>query len=111
MREDLGVAESGLQRVVHGAFALLDLITFFTVGERQARRSRGTSARAHRMARGRRDPLATSRRASCAPRSIGWDALIDAGGYSRARERGTLRIEGRDYVMTDGDVLTVKFTP
>ena len=41
---------------------------------------------------------------------IPWDELVDAGGYGRARERGTLRLEGRDYV-TDGDVITVKFTP
>ncbi len=42
---------------------------------------------------------------------IGWEALVDAGGYAGARDRGTLRIEGRDYVMTDGDVITVRFTP
>ena len=37
--------------------------------------------------------------------------FVDAGGYAGARDRGTLRLEGRDYVMADGDVLTVKFTP
>ena len=42
---------------------------------------------------------------------IGWDALVDAGGYAGARDRGTLRLEGRDYLMNDGDVITVKFTP
>ena len=42
---------------------------------------------------------------------IAWDALVEAGGYAGARERGTLRLEGRDYVMGDGDVMTVKFTP
>ena len=39
------------------------------------------------------------------------EELVDAGGYAGARDRGTLRIEGRDYVMQDGDVITVKFTP
>ena len=41
---------------------------------------------------------------------IGWQELVDAGGYAGARERGTLRVEGRDYAMADGDVITVKFT-
>ena len=42
---------------------------------------------------------------------IGWEALVDAGGYAGARDRGVLRLEGRDYPMADGDVITVKFTP
>ena len=42
---------------------------------------------------------------------IGSDKLVEAGGYAKARERGVLRLEGRDYVMTDGDVITVRFTP
>ena len=42
---------------------------------------------------------------------VGWEELADAGGYSGARDRGTLRTEGRDYVMQDGDVMTVNFTP
>jgi ribosome-binding ATPase YchF (GTP1/OBG family) len=42
---------------------------------------------------------------------INWEDLVAAGGYAGARERGTLRLEGRAYVMRDGDVITVKFTP
>ena len=42
---------------------------------------------------------------------IGWDQLVEAGGYAQARDKGILRVEGRDYVMQDGDVITVKFTP
>ena len=53
----------------------------------------------------------TSRRGFVRAEVIGWQELVDAGGYAGARERGTLRIEGRDYAMADGDVITVKFTP
>ena len=41
---------------------------------------------------------------------INYQALIDAGGYVGARDKGTLRVEGRDYLMQDGDVITVKHT-
>ena len=42
---------------------------------------------------------------------VSWEALVENGGYAGARDRGQLRLEGRDYVMRDGDVMTVKFTP
>jgi GTP-binding protein YchF len=110
MRADLGVAESGLRRVVEGAFALLDLIAFFTAGEDKPAQSwhlrRGRTAW-HAAGEIHSDIQKGFVRAEV----IGWDALVDAGGYAGARERGTLRLEGRDYEMTDGDVLTVKFTP
>jgi GTP-binding protein YchF len=110
MRADLGVAESGLQRVAHGAFALLDLIAFFTAGEGKPAQSwhlrKGLSAW-HAAGEIHSDIQKGFVRAEI----IGWRELLDAGGYVGARDRGTLRVEGRDYVMTDGDVLTVKFTP
>jgi GTP-binding protein YchF len=110
MREELGIAESGLQRIVRGAFSLLDLIAFFTVGEAKPAQSwhlrRGLTAW-HAAGQIHSDIQRGFVRAEV----IGWDALMDAGGYGVARERGTLRVEGRDYAMQDGDVLTVKFTP
>jgi len=39
---------------------------------------------------------------------IGWEQLVDCGGYASGRERGLLRVEGRDYVVQDGDVITIK---
>jgi ribosome-binding ATPase YchF (GTP1/OBG family) len=110
MREELGVSESGLQRVVRGAFGLLELIAFFTAGEDKPAQTwhmrRGLTAW-HAAGAIHSDIQKGFVRAEV----IGWDALVDAGGYAGARDRGTLRLEGRDYVMQDGDVITVKFTP
>jgi GTP-binding protein YchF len=110
MRAELGVSESGLQRVVREAFALLELIAFFTAGEAKPAQSwhlrRGLSAW-HAAGEIHTDIQRGFVRAEV----IGWRELVDAGGYAGARERGTLRVEGRDYAMDDGDVITVKFTP
>jgi ribosome-binding ATPase len=110
MRADLGLAESGLTAVVRGAFELLDLIAFFTAGEDKPAQSwhlrRGLSVW-HAAGLIHSDIQRGFVRAEVVP----WSELVDAGGYAGARDRGTLRIEGRDYVMADGDVITVKFTP
>jgi GTP-binding protein YchF len=110
MRAEMGVGESGLARVVRGAFELLDLIAFFTAGEDKPAQSwhlrRGLTAW-HAAGEVHSDIQKGFVRAEV----IAWDRLVEAGGYAGARDRGTLRLEGRDYVMTDGDVITVKFTP
>jgi ribosome-binding ATPase YchF (GTP1/OBG family) len=110
MRADLGIAESSLQRVVGGAFSLLDLIAFFTAGEDKPAQCwhlrRGLTAW-HAAGQIHSDIQKGFVRAEV----VGWEALTEAGGYAGARDRGTLRLEGRDYAMRDGDVLTVKFTP
>jgi hypothetical protein len=110
MRAELGVSESGLERVVREAFSLLHLIAFFTAGEAKPAQSwhlrEGLTAW-HAAGEIHSDIQKGFVRAEV----IGWQALVDAGGYSGARDRGTLRLEGRDYVMADGDVINVKFTP
>ena len=110
MRAELGVSESGLALVVREAFALLDLIAFFTAGEAKPAQSwhlrRGLTAW-HAAGEIHSDIQKGFVRAEV----IGWRELVDAGGYSGARDKGTLRLEGRDYVMADGDVITVKFAP
>ena len=110
MRDDLGLSESSLQTVVHGAFSLLELVAFFTAGEDKPAQSwhlrRGLTAW-HAAGQIHSDIQRGFVRAEV----VGWDALRDAGGYAGARDRGTLRLEGRDYVIADGDVITVKFTP
>jgi len=107
MRSGLDLDESGLERLVRAAYGLLDLITFFTA-------HRGVEARARALRRGRTawdaagkvhtDIQARFARAEV----IGWRELVDAGGYAEARERGLLRVEGRDYVVEDGDVITIR---
>ena len=107
MRAELGLSESGLERLVWAAYDLLDLVTFFTAHE-------GSEARARSLPRGgtARDAAGTVHsdiqagfvRAEVIP----WRELVEAGGYARARERGVLRTEGRDYVVRDGDVITIR---
>jgi len=110
MRDDLGVTESGLDRIIKGAFELLRLISFFTAGE-------GKEARAHAIPVGTTAWQAAGEVHSDIQRGfvraevVPWDVLVEAGGYAGARDKGALRLEGRDYRMADGDVITIKFTP
>jgi ribosome-binding ATPase len=110
MRADLGLAESGLEAVVRGAFGLLQQIAFFTAGEDKPAQSwhlrRGLSVW-HAAGLIHSDIQRGFVRAEV----VGWDELVKSGGYAGARDRGTLRLEGRDYLVADGDVITVKFTP
>jgi len=109
MRDELGLSESGLGRLVRVAYDLLALISFFTAGP-------AVEARAWSLRRGQTVWHAAGRIHSdiqdgfVKAEVIGWRDLVDLGGYAAARDRGLLRIEGRDYVMSDGDVLTVKHT-
>ena len=109
MRDELGVAESGLETVVRESFALLDLIQFFTGGQDKEARAwaipRGTRARSAAGA------IHTDmERGFVAAEVTPWEALVDAGGYTAAREQALTRVEGRDYPMRDGDVATFRFT-
>ena len=110
MRADLGLAESGLQTVVRGAFALLELVAFFTAGEDKPAQCwhlrRGLSAW-HAAGQIHSDIQKGFVRAEV----VSWDKLVQYGGYAGARENAALRLEGRDYVIADGDVISVKFTP
>ena len=110
MREELGVPGAALERVIRAAFDLLGLITFFTAHE-------GSEARARAIPDGTTAAEAAGRihtdmqRGFVRAEVVAWDELVDAGGFSGARERGTLRLEGRDYELRAGDVMTVRFTP
>ena len=110
MRDELGVAESGLETVIRESFELLHLIQFFTGGQDKEARAwavpRGTRAR--RAAGAIHTDM---ERGFVAAEVTPWESLVDAGGYAPARERALTRVEGRDYVMQDGDVVTFRFTP
>jgi GTP-binding protein YchF len=107
MRHELGIERSGLERLIRAAFELLDLVTFFTADA-------GKEAMARTLRRGGTAYDAAGRVHGDLQRSfvraevIPWDQLVDAGGYAAARERGTLRIEGRDYVVKDGDLVHIR---
>jgi GTP-binding protein YchF len=107
MRSELGIERSGLERLIRAAFELLDLISFFTADTDK-------EAMARTLPRGGTAYDAAGRvhgdiqKAFVRAEVVAWDELIDAGGYSGARDRGTLRIEGRDYVVQDGDVIHIR---
>jgi GTP-binding protein YchF len=107
MRVELGLSEPGLERLVRSAYQLLDRLTFFTA-------HRGAEARSRSLPRGSSAWDAAGRvhtdiqSGFVRAEVIGWRELVDAGGYAEARERGLIRTEGRDYVVRDGDVITVR---
>ena len=110
MRKEMGVEETGLSTVIREAFALLDLISFFTAGQ-------GKEARAWAVARGTRARRAAGsihtdmEKGFVAAEITPWQDLVRAGGYTQAREQALQRVEGREYEMRDGDVATFRFTP
>ena len=110
MREELGIHESGLATVIREAFALLELISFFTA-------DRGKEARARAIRRGTRAREAAGavhtdmERGFVAAEVTFWEDLVRAGGYTAAREQALSRAEGRTYEVRDGDVVHFRFTP
>jgi GTP-binding protein YchF len=107
MRESYGVAGSGLARLVRAAYDLLELIVFFTAGE-----DKEAVARPLRRGATALEAAGTIHteimEAFVKAEVVGWEQLVECGGYSQARDKGQLRIEGRDYVVQDGDVITIK---
>ena len=102
-RRELGVADDGLDALIKAGYALLDLISFLTTGEKESR-------------------AWTIRRGSTAPEAgaaihtdfrdrfiradvIHWDKLLEAGSWAKAREKGMVRTEGKEYIVEDGDVI------
>lgn len=104
--KDLGVEESGLERLIKKAFDILGLQTFLTAGE--------IEARAWTIRKGAKAPQAAGiihtdfETHFIKADVINWKEFVEYGGWTKARELGKVRLEGRDYVMQEGDVVEFK---
>ncbi len=102
-----GLEESGLRQVIRAGYTLLQLITFFTVGPKEARAwtipAGTTAARAGGVIH------SDFERGFIAAETASFDTFVGAGGEQAARARGLLRSEGRHYVVRDGDVILFRF--
>lgn len=105
--KEAGVEQSGLEKLIQVSFKLLGLQTFFTAGEKEVR--------AWTIKAGSKAPQAAGvihtdfERGFIKAEVINWERLIAAPGWSQAREKGWVRLEGKDYVFQDGDTTIFKF--
>jgi GTP-binding protein YchF len=103
----IGLKEPGLDRLIRAGYALLDLVTYFTAGPKEAR--------AWTVTRGTRAPQAAGvihtdfERGFIRAETIAYDDYVTLGGEAGARDGGKLRLEGKDYVVADGDVMHFRF--
>ncbi|MBX6741692.1 MAG: redox-regulated ATPase YchF [Acetobacteraceae bacterium] len=103
----LGLEDSGLDRIIRAGYDLLGLITYFTVGPKEAR--------AWTITRGTKAPQAAGvihgdfERGFIAAECIAYDDYVALGGEQGAKEAGKMRVEGKDYVVKDGDILLFRF--
>jgi GTP-binding protein YchF len=105
--DDLGLKEAGLDRLIRAGYELLGLVTYFTAGPKQAA--------AWTVTRGTKAPQAAGvihtdfERGFIRAETISYDDYVALGGEVGAREAGRMRLEGKDYVVADGDVLHFRF--
>lgn len=105
--EELGLQESGLDRLIRAAYELLGLITYFTAGVQEVR--------AWTIRKGMKAPQAAGvihtdfERGFIRAEVVAYDDLVEAGSVSAARDKGKYRLEGKEYVVQDGDVMHFRF--
>jgi hypothetical protein len=105
--EEFGVEEPGLEKVIAACYQAIDLITFLTTGEDETR--------AWEVRRGAAAPEAAGvihtdlQRGFIRAEVIGYDELVAAGSMDKAKAAGKIRVEGKDYVVREGDILHVRF--
>lgn len=107
MLQEYGLEESGLDKLIHASYELLGLMSFLTVGPQEAR--------AWTIVRGTKAPQAAGKIHSDIEKGfiraevISYNNLVEAGSESAAKEKGYFRLEGKEYVMQDGDVVHFRF--
>ena len=105
--EDLGLKSSGLDKLISASYSLLGLISYLTAGE--------TETRAWTITKGTKAPQAAGKIHSDFERGfikaevVSYDDLINCGSYNAAKEKGLVRMEGKEYVVKDGDVILFRF--
>ena len=106
--EDLGLSESGLEKLIKASYKLLGLISYLTAGEPEVR--------AWTIKEGTKAPQAAGKihtdfeRGFIKAEVVNYQDLLDCGSYAGAREKGLVRMEGKEYVVQDGDVILFEFT-
>jgi len=101
-----GLTESGLTRLIRTTYKLLGLISFFTAGEDECRAwTIPAKSRAQEAAGAIHSDL---EKHFIRAETIRWDQLLEAGSEANARAKGTLRLEGKDYIVQDGDVMHIR---
>lgn len=106
-KAELGIKESGLDKLVKAGYSLLGLMSYLTAGE--------TEVRAWTIKKGTKAPQAAGKihtdfeRGFIKAEVVKYQDLVDAGSYLKAKENGKVRIEGKDYVVCDGDVMLFRF--
>ena len=105
--EELGIQESGLDRLIRAAYSLLGLVTYFTAGVQEVR--------AWTIKKGMKAPQAAGvihtdfERGFIRAEVVAYDDLVEAGSVSAARDKGKYRLEGKEYIVKDGDVMHFRF--
>ena len=105
--EELGVKESGLDRLVKTSYRLLGLLSYLTAGEKEVR--------AWTIENGTKAPQAAGKihtdfeKGFIRAEIVDYDILIELGSFNAAKEKGKVRSEGKDYVIKDGDVVLFRF--
>jgi ribosome-binding ATPase len=105
--EMLGLETTGFQEFVRAAYRLLGLVTFFTAGEKESRAWTVREGSTARTAAGRIH--SDMERGFIAAEVGDWEDIVAAGSWSKAKESASIRLEGRDYVVKDGDTALIRF--